>query len=147
MTGQALKQEKIPVFMHNGDCFVLACVWASDGDVDGLPQLTMEAMACGLPAITTRLVGNPDLVIHEKTGLLVEPEPAAALEKGLADAFERLMDDAALRDRLARDGRSFIFEKFDITKSLEPLIAQYRAALGEQRSAPGGARSAEGATA
>lgn len=133
MTGKALQQEKIPEFMHQGDCFVLACVWARDGDVDGLPQLTMEAMGCGLPAVTTALVGNPDLVVHEKTGLLVDVNgghPDEQFSGRLADALERLMDDPTLRERLARAGRSFIFEKFDITRSLDVLIGQYRAALG-----------------
>jgi glycosyltransferase involved in cell wall biosynthesis len=132
MTGKALQQEKIPEFMHQGDCFVLACVWAKDGDVDGLPQLTMEAMGCGLPAVTTRLVGNPDLVVHEKTGLLVDVNdghPDAQFPDRLADALERLMDDAALRERLARAGRSYIFERFDITRSLDVLIDLYRKAL------------------
>lgn len=134
MTCKALQQEKIPEFMHDGDLFTLACVWASDGDVDGLPQLTMEAMGCGLPAITTRLVGNPDLVVHERTGLLVSADDDKVARE-LADAIERLMNDPALRERLATQGRAFIFEKFDITKSLEPLINQYRIALGQRSNA------------
>jgi glycosyltransferase involved in cell wall biosynthesis len=111
--------------MHSGDLFALACVWAKDGDVDGLPQLTMEAMACGLQAVTTRLVGNPDLVVHDKTGLLVEPRDAGQL----AAAMERLMDDAPLARRLAAEGREWILEKFDIQTSLEPLIEEYRKRL------------------
>ncbi|MFO0831060.1 MAG: glycosyltransferase family 4 protein [Phycisphaerales bacterium] len=133
MTGAALQQEKIPAFMHQGDCFVLACVWAADGDVDGLPQLTMEAMGCGLPAVTTALVGNPDLVIHERTGLLVDVNgghPDAAFPARLADAIQRLMDDPTLRAQLARDGRTRIFDVFDITRSLNVLIGLYRRALG-----------------
>ena len=143
MTGKALQQEKIPAFMHSGDVFTLACVWADDGDVDGLPQLTMEAMGCGLPAVTTRLVGNPDLVMHEKTGLLVEPNDA----KGLADALERLAKDRALATKLAEQGRKHVLDVFDITRSLEPLISQYRAALaaaGKGMNAPGA--QAEGKT-
>jgi colanic acid/amylovoran biosynthesis glycosyltransferase len=131
MTGKALQQEKIPAFMHTGDVFTLACVWADDGDVDGLPQLTMEAMGCGLPAVTTRLVGNPDLVIHEKTGLLVEPNDA----KGLADALERLAKDRELAARLAVAGRKHVLDVFDITRSLEPLISRYREALDRTRNA------------
>ncbi len=132
MTGKALQQETIPGFMHTGDCFVLACVWAKDGDVDGLPQLTMEAMGCGLPAVTTRLVGNPDLVVHEKTGLLVDVNDGhsdAHFPDRLADALERLMGDPTLRERLASAGRARIFEVFDITRSLGVLIDQYRKAL------------------
>src|SRR6056297_654256 len=71
LTGEALKQEDIPAFMASGDVFTLHCVWASDNDVDGLPQMLMEAMACGLPSVSTRIVGIPDLVLHGETGLLV----------------------------------------------------------------------------
>ena len=124
VTGKALSQESIPAFVYGGDVFALACVWAKDGDVDGLPQLTMEAMACGAPAITTRLVGNPDLVVHERTGLLVEVRNAAEL----ARAIERLMEDPALAATLAANGRQWILECFDIRTSLEP-ISQYRRRL------------------
>jgi len=122
ITGKALSQEAIPTFMHSGDIYVLACVWAKDGDVDGLPQMTMEAMACGLPAVTTRLVGNPDLVVHEQTGLLVD----ARDERQLAAAIQRLMDEPATAARFAAAGRAWILEKFDIQTSLRPLINQYR---------------------
>lgn len=137
LTGKALSQEAIPPFMHSGDMYVLACVWAKDGDVDGLPQMTMEAMACGLPAVTTKLVGNPDLVVHESTGLLVEPRNAAQL----ADAMERLMIDPELSDQLAARGRHWILDKFDITTSLEPLLKQYR-----RRLAAGDAKQSRTAT-
>lgn len=127
VTGEELRQEDIPAFMHTGDAYVLACVWARDGDVDGLPKMTMEAMACGLPAVTTRLVGNPDLVIHEQTGLLVSPGNA----EELADAIQRLMDDPVLAERLAKAGREWIRERFDIERCLEPLISQFRRVLAD----------------
>ncbi|MBI1367296.1 MAG: glycosyltransferase [Planctomycetes bacterium] len=126
VTGKPLTQEGIPAFMRTGDVFVLACVWAKDDDVDGLPQLTMEGMACGIPAITTRLVGNPDLVIDGKTGLLVEPEQV----EPLANAIERMMDDEPLARQYAAAGREWVCERFDITRSLEPLMRRYRAKLG-----------------
>jgi len=131
ITGQALQQEKIVEFMHGGDVYTLPCVWAADGDVDGLPQMLMEAMACGLPAISTRLVGIPDLIRHEQTGLLVAPNDANAL----ADALARLMHDTALAQRLAADGRAWVLERFDLKNCLEPLIERYRQALGLSASA------------
>lgn len=125
LTGEALKQENIPDFMGKGDVFCLPCVWASDDDVDGLPQMSMEAMACGLPAITTRLVGNPDLVIDGKTGLLVEPHDI----EGIADAIARLDADDAFARQLAEAGHNHVTEFFDIDHCLEVLLAQYRNAL------------------
>lgn len=125
MTGEALKQEEIPDFMGQADVFCLPCVWADDNDVDGLPQLTMEAMACGLPAITTELVGNPDLVKDGVTGLLVPPNDAEAL----ADAIQKLGDDDALAQRLAEAGHKHVTNVFDIDVCLEALLSKYKTAL------------------
>jgi colanic acid/amylovoran biosynthesis glycosyltransferase len=126
LTGRALKQEEIPEFMRGGDLFCLPCVWATDGDVDGLPQMTMEAMACGLPAVSTRLVGIPDLVVHDRTGLLAEPEDAA----GLADALQVLIDDPGRARCLADAGREWVRERCDIARCLEPLIGRFRSREG-----------------
>ncbi len=125
LTGEALKQEDIPTFMAAGDVYCLPCVWAADNDVDGLPQMLMEAMACGLPVVSTQLVGIPDLVREGETGVLVDPEDAPAL----ADAMMRLEANPALATQLAEDGRALVVEKFDINTCLEPLLSRYRDAL------------------
>lgn len=132
VTGQALQQEKIIDFMHGGDVYVLPCVWAADGDVDGLPQMLMEAMACGLPAVSTRLVGIPDLIRDDETGVLVPPNDTAAL----ADAIAGLMGDPARAKRLADAGLRWVHERFDLSDCLEPLIDRYRQRLGLTGSAP-----------
>jgi len=125
LTGEALKQEDIPGFMAQGDAYALACVWASDNDVDGLPQMLMEAMACGLPAVSTQLVGIPDLVKDGKTGLLVPPENAEAL----AEALMRLEKDPDLATELALSGRKHVTEVFDIEVCLDPLLDRFRAQM------------------
>lgn len=125
VTGEAMMQEQIPELMHSADVYCLPCVWASDDDVDGLPQMLMEAMACGLPVVSTRLVGIPDLVIHESTGLLAEPNDAP----GLADCLHRLHDEPELAARLAEKGREHVIRGFDLRDCLEPLIDYYRSAL------------------
>lgn len=125
LTGAALKQEDIPAFMHGGDIYALPCVWAPDNDVDGLPIMLMEAMACGLPAVSTRLVGIPDLIRDAETGLLVAPEDARAL----ADALMRLSRDEKLAMRLAETGRRHLENRFDLQICLDPLIERYRKRL------------------
>ncbi|MEP4038998.1 glycosyltransferase family 4 protein [Pseudophaeobacter sp.] len=122
LTGQAISQEDLPTFMAAGDLFVLYCVWAKDNDVDGLPQMLMEAMACGLPAISTRLVGIPDLVVHKETGLLVDADGDA---DALADIIVRLMQDPALSTRLTQQAQIHLQDKFNLDTCVMPLLQQY----------------------
>jgi glycosyltransferase involved in cell wall biosynthesis len=70
-------------------------------------------------------VGNPDLVVHEETGLLVSPGNAVEL----ADALERLMREPATRERFAQAGRERVLAVFDIRRSLNPLLERYKVAL------------------
>lgn len=125
LTGEALKQERIPEFMSRGDVFCLPCVWARDNDVDGLPQLLMEAMACGRPVISTRLVGIPDLVIDHETGLLVEPENIEELANAIRFAMEHEND---MKKHVA-NGLEHLKNNFDLRTCLEPLFNKYRAHL------------------
>lgn len=139
ITGKPLTQEELPGFMAGGDVYALACVWAKDGDVDGLPQMLMEAMACGLPAVSTKLVGIPDLIEDGVSGLLVASGDVVAL----AGALERLLRDEALSRRLAAAGARVVREKFEIKAALEPLLEEFRSRLaGGASAAVGGARSA-----
>lgn len=128
LTSRPLTQEELPGFMQTGDVYALACVWAKDGDVDGLPQMLMEAMACGLPVVSTRLVGIPDLVAHGENGLLVESGNAT----DLADALARLIADERLAARLARAGTAAVHERFEINAALQPLIRLFRAKLKQR---------------
>lgn len=125
LTGEAIKQEDIPAFMYAGDIYCLHCVWASDNDVDGLPQMLVEAMACGLPSVSTNLVGIPDLVIDGETGLLVEPGAATAL----AQALIKLAEDDALAQLLAQNGHLHVQKVFNLETCLDPLFKKFRAAL------------------
>ena len=69
------------------DCFTLPCVIAKDGNRDGMPLALREGMACGLPALSTKLIGLHETV-SPGTGLLVEPESPEALAAGM----EQLID-------------------------------------------------------
>jgi glycosyltransferase involved in cell wall biosynthesis len=71
------------------------------GNVDGLPNALLEALAAGRPVIASRVAGIPDVVTHGRDGLLVAPKDVA----GLAAAVLRLRDDAALRARLGSAAR------------------------------------------
>jgi glycosyltransferase involved in cell wall biosynthesis len=89
--------------------FCLPCRVLDDGDRDGLPNVIVEAMACGLPVVTTGISGIPEVVRDGVNGLLVPPDDADAL----ADALVRLDGDAELAGRIARAGQSTVRESFD----------------------------------
>ena len=90
--------------------FALPCVVAANGDRDILPNVLKEAMAVGVPVITTRLPGIEELIAHEENGLLVSPRDPEALAK----ALQRLLHDAALRQRLVTQAHKTIESRFEL---------------------------------
>ena len=85
---------------------------------DGIPNVLVEAMAMGLPVVSTTVAGVPELVEHGRTGLLVpERDPAA-----LAKAIERLMDNPALRGDLGGQARADVCERFDRKRNIQDLV-------------------------
>jgi glycosyltransferase involved in cell wall biosynthesis len=87
----------------------LACRVTDDGDRDGIPNVLVEAMACGTPVVSTAVSGIPELVEDGVTGLLVPPDDPEAL----AAAWRRVADDAALAARLSVAGRERVLDRFD----------------------------------
>jgi len=93
--------------------------------VDGLPQMLMEAMACGVPVVSTRLVGIPDLVIDGETGLLAKPNDS----QDLTDKLRRLIENRQLHSRFSEQGRTFVEHKFDLSNCLNPLFEKFTQSL------------------
>jgi colanic acid/amylovoran biosynthesis glycosyltransferase len=91
--------------------------------MEGLPVVLMEALAFGLPVIAPRVAGVPELVEENVHGLLFAP---AAWDE-LAERLQRLLGDAALRQRLGGAGRAKIEQEFEITRAVAPLVERYRA--------------------
>jgi glycosyltransferase involved in cell wall biosynthesis len=88
--------------------FCLPCRVAADGDRDGIPNVLMEAMACGLPVVTTPVSGIPELLRDDVNGLFVPPDDAAAT----AEALLRLHANPALAERLGAAGRADVRTRF-----------------------------------
>jgi len=94
---------------------------AASGDAEGLGMVTLEAQAMGLPVVATRSGGIPEAVRDGQTGLLVPEQDVPAL----AQSMWRLLEDAALRDRLAASGRSHVEKHFNLDKNTAQLEALY----------------------
>ena len=110
-------QAQIAPELAGSTAFVLPCRRERDGGMDNLPTVIMEAMAAGLPVISTPLAGVPEMVENETSGELVpEQDPAA-----LAAAIARLMDDPQRARQLGEQGRQIARQKFAIDESARQL--------------------------
>ena len=76
-------RDTLPDLYRAADLFVLPAVHDAKGNVDGLPNVILEAMASGLPVVATGISGIPLAVEPERTGLLVPERDAAALAAAL----------------------------------------------------------------
>jgi glycosyltransferase involved in cell wall biosynthesis len=107
--------------------FALPCQVMADGDRDGIPNVLAEAMASGVPVVSTRISGIPELIDDRVHGLLVPPQDSEAL----ADALRALLTDHALHAQLAQAGRQRICDVFDSHRTTVALrnlfVAQLQA--------------------
>ncbi len=119
----AQQQPRIRELLDRADAFVLPCVEAADGDIDGIPVALMEAMASGCPVVSTRISGIPELVVDRETGLLADPGDP----RGLADALELLTADAGLYARLSIAGREHVAASFNQRTEAQRLLEFFHA--------------------
>lgn len=105
--------------------FRIADAFALPSFMEGLPISLLEAMALGLPSISTNTNAIPEAVIDGQTGILIEPGDDAAL----AEAILTLKNDAGLRQRLSEAGREHVIRNFDERSASAIAIASYEEAL------------------
>jgi glycosyltransferase involved in cell wall biosynthesis len=118
----AKPHEEVLDFYRKAHAFVLGCRIAKNGDRDGIPNVAAEALAMAVPVAATDVSGVPELVVHEETGLLCEPDDPQALAANL----RRLLTDPDLREKLTRQGRAKVEEVFDNRKLLPEISAIFR---------------------
>jgi glycosyltransferase involved in cell wall biosynthesis len=121
----AKPQRQIRQRLAEATMFVLPSVIDAQGGMDNLPTVIMEAMAAGLPIVSTRIGGIPEMVRENETGFLVEPADAAAL----AGAIEKLINDRALAQKVGHAGYERAQEFFSIEKNVRALCALIEANL------------------
>jgi len=124
----AVAQDELRDIYRGARVFALPCRVTADGDRDGFPNVLAEAMAMGVPVVSTAISGIPEFIDDGVHGLLVPGGDANAL----ADALKRLLADDMLHARLARAGRQRIVERFDSRRTTialrELFVAQLQAA-------------------
>lgn len=105
------ERDDVPAVLTGFDIFVLSSI------AEGMSNVILEAMATGLPAVATRVGGNPELVADGTSGFLVEPGSPAAL----ANALRRYLGDPGLLARHGRAARELAQAEF----SLERMVGEY----------------------
>jgi glycosyltransferase involved in cell wall biosynthesis len=87
--------------------------------MDNLPTVIMEAMATGLPVVSTNIGGIPEMVVEDETGFLVKPGDAQAM----ADAIEKVINDRSSATSLGYSGYERARTLFSIEKNVRELCA------------------------
>jgi glycosyltransferase involved in cell wall biosynthesis len=118
LTG-AKPQTQLRQRLSAANVFVLPSVIDPDGGMDNLPTVIMEAMATGLPVVSTNIGGIPEMVIENETGFLVQPSDVVAM----ADAIERVISDCSLASRFGQSGYERARTLFSIEKNARELCA------------------------
>jgi len=104
--------------------FVMPSRW------EGMPNALLEAMACGLPCVATRVSGNEDIIADGVNGLLVEPEQPAEM----AQALRPILEDTELAQRLGWEGRATVVRDYQLTTIVEQCLELYRRLLAGEKN-------------
>jgi colanic acid/amylovoran biosynthesis glycosyltransferase len=114
-------QDRVAEALDGAQLLVAASVTAANGDEEGIPNVLKEAMAVGLPVVSTANGGIPELVENEATGLLVPERDPQALAARLAE----LARHPDRRTALARAGRARVERDYDIERLNDRLVALF----------------------
>ena len=104
--------------------FVMPSRW------EGMPNALLEAMACGLPCVATRVSGSEDIISDGVNGLLVAPEQPAEM----AQALRRIIEDTELAQQLGQVGRATVVRDYQLTTIVEQCLELYRRLLAREKN-------------
>ncbi len=123
ITSDRIGSEHIDLFklLRTADVFALPSF------LEGLPISLLEAMALGIPCISTAVNGIPEAVRHLETGYLIKPGSSDEL----AEAIRHLKDNQILRESLSKNGRDFVLEKFNEKVVAKIAVERYLESLSK----------------
>jgi glycosyltransferase involved in cell wall biosynthesis len=111
----AVPHADVPVWLSRLD------IYASPSRMESFGVAVVEASACAVPVVVTDAGGLPEVVISDRTGLVVPREDVPALQA----ALKRLVLDAGLRERLGREGRRHVAETYDWERCVDRMERCY----------------------
>lgn len=123
-----ISEAQIREYYQQADVFALPCEIQKDGDRDGIPNVLVEAMAMGIPVVSTQISGIPELIENDVNGFLVKDRDPAALADALAD----VLNDPELAARFGDAGRATVALEFDAKRNVEKIAELLWAALMSQ---------------
>jgi glycosyltransferase involved in cell wall biosynthesis len=109
-------QSDIPAQLHRGSVAVLPSRW------EGMPNALLEAMACGIPCVATRVSGSEDIIQHGVNGLLVEPEDY----QGMAEALLTLLHNPVLVQKYGSAARKTIERHYSFEQMMDKYVELYQ---------------------
>ena len=98
-----IKNEELPAYINQARAFVLC------SHIEGHPRALVEAMACGMPIIASNVYGINNMIEHEETGFLCEPDAAS-----IARAIEGVLSAPALMEKMGANARQFALERYSL---------------------------------
>jgi len=121
------RQDSIESIINVFDVGVLAC--NTNGHAEGISNAIMEYMALGKPAVVTDSGGNKELVVHKKTGFIVEPFDSGEM----ARRIEELLDQEEMGRKMGEAGRKRIEEEFNLDKMTSAYVGLYKRLSGNTK--------------
>jgi len=109
-----IPNHELPRILNEHELFVLPSLW------EGMPKTLLEAMACGLPAIGTKIDGTKEVIEHGKNGILCDTD-----SKSIRQAIIHLMEEEGLKQSLGANARKTIEQRFSLEKLLDKELELY----------------------
>ncbi|MCX7114358.1 MAG: glycosyltransferase family 4 protein [Gammaproteobacteria bacterium] len=118
-----LPQQQVLSLMSQSYALIMPSIQDKKNNIDGIPNVILEAMAMERPVIASRISGIPEVVFNEETGLLVEPRDVTAL----ANAIVRLLNDVSLSRAMGKKARAFICSTFKLEETMDTCFSCFSA--------------------
>lgn len=117
----SIDRSEVPAYFHLCDIFTLPAVFDPQGNVDGCPNVILEAMACGKPVVASGISGIPVVVRDGETGILVEEKNVSQL----AEALVKLLMDKPKREQLGWAGQQRILNELTWDQVIQQIKGVY----------------------